>query len=193
MNKTNSPSPFDRCIVLIGVRGAGKSTVGRALAQRLGTRHEDTDQLIEQLAGESIAQIFIEEGESAFRRREREVIAQCAARLSAVLSVGGGAVLDERNVADLRRAGIVVWLTAPPAELRARLRADAATRHSRPPLTDSDTVEELESVFARRTPYYERAAHLVVATGGKSVDEVVEEILACLANPFPRSESEQQT
>lgn len=191
MTATHEPVSHATCVVLIGCRGAGKSTVGRALAQKLGARHEDTDDLIEQLAGKSIAQVFIEEGESAFRRREREVIAQCAARPPAVLSVGGGAVLDNRNVADLRRAGTVVWLTAPAAVLRERLQADAATPRSRPPLTEAGALEELEPILAQRAPFYEGAAHLIVATTGKSVDAVVEEILACLSGQLPGSGSER--
>lgn len=190
MNKAHPLLPSERCIVLIGCRGAGKSTVGRGLAQQLGARHQDTDELIEQLAGKSIAQIFIEEGEPAFRRREREIISQCAARPPAILSVGGGAVLNEHQVADLRRAGVVVWLTAPPAVLRDRLNGDSATRHARPPLTEAGTLEELELILAQRTPFYEKAAHLVIATGGRSVDEIVEEILFRLPVGSPRTETE---
>src|SRR5258708_15535159 len=93
-------------IVLTGFMCTGKSEVGRRLAARLGRVFVDTDQLVEREAGKSVAAIFADDGEPAFRARERDAVATAAARRDAVIAVGGGAVLDATNVARLRRAGV---------------------------------------------------------------------------------------
>src|SRR5437867_10183399 len=101
-------------IVLTGFMGTGKSEVGRRLARRLGRAFVDTDAMVEARAGKPVAAVFTDEGEPAFRRLERDAVADAAASGEAVVAVGGGAVLDPVNVATLRAAGVVICLTARP-------------------------------------------------------------------------------
>src|SRR5437762_10029536 len=114
-------------IVLTGFMGTGKSGVGRRLATRLGRAFVDTDQLVERRAGKSVAAIFADDGEPAFRALERDAVATAAARGDAVIAVGGGAVLDATNLTRLRAAGVVVCLTAA-AETILRRVGDASQR-----------------------------------------------------------------
>ena len=164
-------------VSLIGMRGSGKTSVGRILATRLGAAFIDTDELIVRSAGRSIAEIFAQDGEAEFRRLEREVIASLDVHPPTVISVGGGAVLHRENVEALRQQTTVVWLTAPPDVLCSRIRSDGGTAGSRPPLTALDGVEELQRVLAERESLYETAADHAVSTVERSPGEVAEEIL----------------
>ena len=170
-------------VALIGLRGCGKSTVARELARLLAVEHVDTDALIAQQAGASIAAIFAAEGEAGFRRREREVVAQVARRSPAVISVGGGAVLDDRNIETLQAVATLVWLTAPAEVLWQRISADEESREARPPLTERSGLAEVEHLLAERTPVYERAADLTIDTTGRTPREVAE----ALADTLSRS------
>lgn len=174
------PEHAARCIALIGLRGCGKSTVGRKLAELIGGDCLDTDEFIVQQAGKSISTIFGEEGEAGFRRREREAIAHVSANPPAVISVGGGAVLDEENVRVLEKAAVLVWLTAPADVLWRRVASDQATADSRPPLTDRGGREELEHLLAMRAPFYKQAADIVIDTQRSTPLEVAREIAARL-------------
>jgi len=167
-----SPRPS---IALIGYRGCGKTAVGRLLADLLGLPHVDTDAEIVARAGRSIADIFAVEGEARFRDYEAAVITSLAAHPS-VISVGGGAVLDPQNINRLRSLGTVIWLTAPPEELWARISADLTSSCSRPPLTTLEGVEEVRKVLAARSALYAAAADMVVDTAGKTADAVAREI-----------------
>lgn len=183
-----APQP-PRNIVLIGLRGSGKTAVGRQLAAILGWVRIDTDELIEERGGRSIAEIFATEGEAGFRRVEAEVVAEVARGAGQVMSVGGGAVLSEGNRAALRAAGICVWLTAPPEELHARLGHDPRTPATRPPLTERAALDELRHLLVQRRPLYAALADHVVDTTGRSVAQVVDEVLGLLA--WPRAGPEQ--
>lgn len=167
-----------RCIALIGLRGSGKTTVGRQLADLLDGKCVDTDDLVVEQAGQSIAAIFAQEGEAGFRRREREAIKGLLATPPAVISVGGGAVLDERNVEALRRVATLVWLTAPPDVLWQRILSDRAGSESRPPLTDRIGRDEIEHLLAQRSPLYEQAADVAVDTTRRTPREVAEAIIS---------------
>lgn len=169
-------------IALIGLRGCGKSSVGRELADVLGGDCTDTDGLVVQRAGKSIAAIFEEEGEVGFRRREREIIEQVAADPPAVISVGGGAVLDEDNVRALRQVATLVWLTAPANVLHQRIASDYATGDLRPPLTEWTGPEEIERLLADRSTLYERAADLVIDTMEDTPRNIAQNI-AGMVNP----------
>lgn len=193
MGRTDDPKPRRRCdrcgddgaaaarsVALIGLRGCGKTSVGAALAIRLGGDRVDTDELVVQRAGHSIADIFATEGEVGFRTYERDVIAELVQAPPCVISVGGGAILDERNVADLRGVARLVWLTAPPGVLWSRVAADPNSDDTRPPLTDKSDAAEIVYLLDRRKALYQRAADLTVDTDGRSVAEVVETIVAWL-------------
>lgn len=161
--------------VLIGPMGAGKSTVAAVLAARLGVEPADSDHLVERAAGKPVQQIFIDDGEPAFRALEREVVARLLGDASqAVVSLGGGAVLDPATQQDLRDCGaVVVFLDVPAAEASRRVGLGVG----RPLLLGNPRATWIRLLEERR-PTYEQVATVVVDTGGKSPEQVVEEILA---------------
>jgi shikimate kinase len=167
-------------IFLIGYRGTGKSAVARHLAERVGFDSVDADEEIERRAGKSIAAIFADDGEAAFRELESRLISELARLRRTVVSLGGGAVLREANRTAIRAAGPVVWLTAPVDVIVARLVADPATAGRRPNLTKTGGREEVEAVLAERTPIYRECATLTVDTVGKTCAQVADEIAANL-------------
>src|SRR5437660_1666179 len=122
-------------ILLIGFRCTGKTTVGRLLAQRLDRPFADVDDRIEAVAGKSIAEIFVAEGEAGFRAPEAAALAELCAQTEWVIATGGGAVLRDENRHVLTASGFVVWLTASPEAVWERLQADPATAARRPNLT----------------------------------------------------------
>ena len=168
-------------IALIGLRGAGKSSVGRELATLLGGAYVDTDELIVREAACSIAEIFSREGESGFRLRERRVIASVVINPPAVISVGGGAVLDADNVEALLGVATIVWLDAPTGVLWTRVSNDPTSPGTRPALTDLDGERELERLTASRRPLYARAADLVIDASLGSPVEIARRITDRLA------------
>jgi len=163
-----------RKLFLVGMMGAGKTTVGRQLAKRLGKTFHDADREIEGRTGVSVAVIFDIEGEAGFRKREAEVIEQMTALDDIVLATGGGAVLDARNREHLKDRGFVIYLHALPAVLWQRTRADK----SRPLLQGGDPRERLESLYAVRDPLYRDVADLVVETGRQGIGPLITQVLA---------------
>ena len=159
-------------IVLTGFMGTGKSEVGRRLAKRLGRPFVYTDHLIEARAGKTVAAIFAEDGEPAFRLLERDAVTAAVEQKDAVIAVGGGAVLDASNVARLRDAGVVVCLTAEPETILRRV-GDLVKR---PLLAGCDPRGVIERLLAARAPAYAAAADVIVDTSGRGVDDVVAEI-----------------
>lgn len=161
-------------LVLVGLMGVGKSTVGRALAERLGRRFVDTDAVVEARAGRSVREIFAEEGEAAFRDLESDVLREVlAGDEPLVVAAAGGVVLREQNRVELgRRAGRVVWLRADPALLVQRVRAGGHR-----PLLDDDPEGTLRRLEAEREALYREVADAVVSVEGRSVHEVVEAVL----------------
>jgi shikimate kinase len=160
-------------LVLVGMMGSGKSTVGMRCAERLVRPLVDTDEIVESLAGASVAEVFARDGEGAFRELERQAVADaCAAPVPSVIAAGGGAVLDAENRARMRAAGTVVWLQASPAKLAVRV-GDARSR----PLLRGDAVETLRRLDSLRRPAYEAAAHATVDTEGLSIAAVVDAVL----------------
>lgn len=176
-----------KSVALIGMRGAGKSSVGRALAERLRSGFVDTDEVIAAEAGCSIAEIFAREGESGFRRRERETIARACQSLPRVLAVGGGAVIDERNTKVLKLHYRIVWLTAPAHVLWSRIAADPATEFTRPALPSAcaDNIPDgelgLERILAERRRLYQNAADLVMDTSTDRPEQLAQQIVTRLA------------
>ena len=163
-----------RNIVLIGLMGAGKTTVGRLLADRLRRPFVDTDQDVEREAGATVAELFAAEGERGFRRREAGVIRHVAALRGQVIAVGGGAVLDPSNVTHLRATGDLVLLYADADVLAERV-ADGSAR---PLLVDGDRGETLAALQAARAGAYDAAAASAVDTEGCTADEVVDQVVA---------------
>lgn len=148
-------------IYLVGLMGAGKTTVGRQLARRLGRRFYDSDHEIVARTGVPIPTIFEIEGEAGFRRRESQTIAELSELRGIVMATGGGAVLAEENRHCLQSTGWVVYLCVPPLLLHQRTRND----RNRPLLQVEDPLARLESLHAVRDPLYRATAHLVVEGG----------------------------
>ena len=164
-------------ILLVGMMGAGKTTVGRALARRLGYRYRDSDHHVEQRTGMTVREIFETEGEPAFRAHEKAALHEALADGGpAVVSVAGGAVLDAENRRLLRRSGLVVWLRASPATLARRV---MGADHR--PLLGEDPLKALTELYPGRAPLYEEVADLVVDTDERTPEEAVDQILEHVA------------
>jgi len=165
--------------ILIGYRGTGKTTVAQKLADRLEMPAFDSDVEIERHAGKSIAEIFAQDGELAFRNMEESVITEILARsMPLVLATGGGAILRSSTRERLRRSGRVIWLTATPATILYRITNDAASQTMRPNLTSLPMQEEIVAVLEQRKPLYAETAHAILDTDTLTTDEIVEILLA---------------
>ena len=165
-----------RGLALVGYRGTGKTTVGRILADRLDWRFADADHELELRAGRPIAAIFAEDGETAFREWEEQVVADLCLLPDTVIATGGGAVLRETNRAALRSVGFVAWLTADPETLSRRLTRDQGRPNARPPLTAAGTLGEIADVLAARVPLYREVSDLEVDTVGRTGFEVAQAV-----------------
>jgi shikimate kinase len=162
--------------ILIGPPGAGKTTVGTELAARLGVSFTDTDTTIAAAAGKPVADIFIDDGESAFRALERDAVAVAIGQPGGVVGLGGGAVLDPGTQA--RLAGRpVVYLAASFSELAKRVGMD----RPRPLLIGTNPRAQLKSLLDQRLPIYERLAWLTVSTDGREPDDIAGDIADAIA------------
>ncbi len=164
---------MNRNIILVGLMGAGKTTVGRALAKKLQRRFIDSDHEIEARTGASIPLIFEIEGEEGFRQREAEVIRDLAAQSEIVLATGGGAILRPENRAALKAGGIVIYLRASISSILQRTSHDK----SRPLLQTADPRRRLEELTRVREPLYLEVADMVIETGRPNVQSLVQTIL----------------
>ncbi|QLI81966.1 shikimate kinase [Chitinibacter fontanus] len=158
---------------LVGLMGAGKTTVGRALAKAAGKTFYDSDHEIEAKTGARIPTIFELEGENGFRQREAEAITELTQLKNIVLATGGGAVLNPLNRAALRRHGYVIYLCATPEELYQRTCHDK----NRPLLQTADPKARLSELFAIRDPLYREVADLVMDTSQQSVNSLLQLLL----------------
>ncbi len=171
-------SPFDREVLcLIGYRGTGKTSVAQELANRIGWNWIDSDHVIEEDAGRTIAAIFAEDGEDGFRALEEAAVKAVLGVPGRVVSVGGGAVLREANRRCMAERAAVVWLKAEPETILARLNSDVATASQRPNLTADGGLQEIQFLLQQRGPLYCECADLEVDTEGKDVATVATEIL----------------
>jgi shikimate kinase len=164
-----------RSIALVGMMGAGKSSIGRRLALRLGIPFVDADAAIEEAAGMSIADIFSAHGEPYFRAGEVRVIARLLEQGPQVLATGGGAFMNETTRANIRSRAISVWLKAELAVLTRRLRR----RNERPLLKTADPAATLAALLAERDPIYGEA-DVAVLSRDISHDLIVDEIVAAI-------------
>jgi shikimate kinase len=164
-------------LYLIGYRGSGKSTVGKLLASQLTWPLVDTDCLVEEAAGKSIAAIFEQDGEPVFRDLEQQVVAQVAAGPQSIVSLGGGAILRLENQQTILKTGKCVWLTGSPDIHHARIQADAASQENRPSLTDRSGYDEVREVMRVREPVYRKLAQLELNTDHQSPDALTKAIL----------------
>ena len=163
-------------IFLVGMMGAGKTTLGKALAQRLGRDFIDCDRALVERTGVPVATIFEIEGEEGFRRRESALLQELSTRSRCIIATGGGAVLSAANRDLMRSSGTVVYLKAKLESLWERTRHDS----SRPLLATPDPRGRLAALLAEREPLYRETAHVIVETGQQSPATAVSRVLGAL-------------
>jgi shikimate kinase len=164
---------FDYNIVLIGFMGAGKTTISSYLSTVFAMDVVEMDEIISEREGMSISDIFEVYGEEYFRDAETNLLIEMQARKNAVISCGGGVPLRERNVAEMKKNGKVVLLTARPETILDRVKDD----HSRPLIENNKTVEYIGELMEKRREKYEAAADIVINTDGKSTLEICNELV----------------
>jgi shikimate kinase len=172
----NTPEHGHGNIILVGLMGSGKTSVGKVLARLLDKVFIDSDHEIERVTGVRIPVIFEIEGEAGFRARERKMIAEIVARENVLLATGGGAVLAKENRDLLRTHGTVIYLRAPVKSLLKRTQRD----RSRPLLQVPDPAAKLTELYEQRDPLYREVAHLIVDTSNQSVRTLAGQIEAKL-------------
>ena len=155
-------------IVLVGFMGTGKTSIGRRLSMQLRMRYVDTDDIIERDSGRRISDIFAEDGEPAFRELESEAVRKVSNLYSYVISTGGGVVLKESNMVELKRNGIVFCLNATAEEIYQRVRHQT----HRPLLQTPDALTKIRTMLEERHPYYATADYMVETTG-RSFGEIM--------------------
>jgi shikimate kinase len=166
---------LDRPVVLVGLMGVGKSTVGRRLARRLGLPFVDSDSAIEDASGLSAAEVFERFGESDYRDGERRLVARLVEGEIRVIATGTGAYIDPRTRKLLNERAITIWLDAPVDILAER----TARRDTRPLLRNTDPRRTLERLSAEERPQY-REAHIHIKSGNGAHRDVVEAIIEAL-------------
>ncbi|MGB2815977.1 MAG: shikimate kinase [Burkholderiaceae bacterium] len=162
-----------RSVFLIGMMGAGKTTVGRLLAQALGFDFVDADRELEARSGALIATIFSVEGEEGFRRREAALLDELTQRPGIVLATGGGAVLNEETRRRLHDRGLVLYLRANADEIHRRTRND----RSRPLLQTADPRARIDELLMQREPLYEQTAHITFQSASANPRRLVRRLL----------------
>lgn len=155
-------------VVLIGLMGSGKSTIGRLTAHSLGFEFVDTDHLITDAAQKTIPRIFETEGEAGFRARETEALRSLIGTENSIIATGGGIVTVAENLPLLRQLGFVVWLNADPATLHQR----TAHGHDRPLLRNADPAGTLRTLLEKRGPLYEEVCDMKITTDDFSTEEI---------------------
>ena len=169
-----------RTVALVGMMGAGKTSIGKRLATRLGVVFRDADQEIEAAAGLTVAEIFEKFGEPYFRDGERRVIARLLGDAPHVLATGGGAYMDETTRAAMKSGAFTIWLKAPVDILLGRVRKRQGADQNRPLLANDDMRGTLESLLATREPIY-ATADMVLDSADEPHAVLIDKVVAALA------------
>lgn len=165
-------------IVLIGMRGSGKSTVAKILAERLKRPYVEMDDEVVKRSCMTIVDIFAKHGPEYFRDRESEVVDELMTHTDAIISTGGGVVLRDRNVQMLKKNSVCIWLKAPAESLLQHTENDPKTAHHRPKLTDKEyPLEEVHELMRIREPLYEKAADEIIDTESLLLEDVAQKIV----------------
>lgn len=170
-----------RTVALVGMMGAGKTSIGKRLAARLDVPFADADHEIEEAAGMSVAEIFAKFGEPYFRDGERRVIARLLAEKPLVLATGGGAYMDDATRATMKETAFTIWLKAPVEILLGRVRKRQGADQTRPLLANNDMRGTLEKLLAVREPVY-ATADMVLESGDEPHAVLLDKIVAALAS-----------
>ncbi|MBL4768125.1 MAG: shikimate kinase [Rhodobacteraceae bacterium] len=170
--------PLKKTVVMVGMMGAGKTAVGRALATRLDAKFLDSDAEIEIAANMTVPEIFSRDGERFFRRREAQIIKRLLRTENCILSTGGGAFMSEHNRAMISKNGVSVWLNADLAVLWSRVRH----KTTRPLLRTGNPKAALGALYEERVPIYELADLNVMSDGKASIEQMVDRVLVALAD-----------
>jgi shikimate kinase len=165
-------------VYLIGMMGAGKTTIGKLLSEQLNYRFIDTDSLVESCAKQTVTQIFTDYGEPAFRQIEHQVLADVSTYTRLVIATGGGIVLDVMNWSHLRD-GIIIWLDVPVEQLYQRLRS---SHQVRPLLATPDLLATLSNVYEQRRKLYAQADICFIVDADESPQKVCDRLLTVLAS-----------
>lgn len=168
---------------LIGSRAVGKTFIGRLLAGRLGYDFVDTDELIQQQSGMTIAELVGQQGWPAFRTIERDVLDACSRLDRVVVATGGGAVMHSEVWPRIKERALVIWLTAPVETVLQRIGADPGSASLRPPLLGGNQRQEYETVLREREPLYRRLADRTIAAGSLDSDRIVADIIKIMQFP----------
>lgn len=164
-------------VILIGYRCCGKTAVGRELASRLGIPFRDTDRMILERSGRTIADLVAAGGWPLFRSEERAVLAVLEGSGPMVIATGGGIVESAENRDRLRSMGTVVWLQASPETIEVRMSRDAKSGDQRPALSKEGSLGEIRAILRRREPLYRETADYMIDTSGMEVETVADTIL----------------
>lgn len=165
-------------IVLIGFRATGKTSIGASLAQKLNWKFLDLDEEIQRRTKKSIREIVEEEGWETFRSLERKLLEEIKNLENIVIALGGGSVLHQKEMSDLKQKSLVIWLWASKEIILERIKVDSKTLSQRPSLTNLQTLEEeVENLLKEREKLYNNFSHVKIDTSKKSIFEIVEEIL----------------
>jgi len=168
-------------VYLIGGRAVGKSSVGVKLAESMGYQFFDTDTMIVDASGSSIATIVSRGGWQSFREYEKQVLQSLLSQEASVVATGGGAILHREQWSELKQHGKVFWLMADYALLCKRIKGDCSSAAQRPSITGKDVCQELDVVLEERNPLYRETADYIIDSGKMTIDEVVESIVQLYA------------
>ena len=165
-----------KIIYLTGYRATGKTSTGKALAEKLGILFIDADEELVRIEGRTVAEMVADKGWDYFRDRESEVLKQISSSESCVVATGGGVILRPENIDVMQKTGRVIWLKAGIETIAARMTGDVMTANQRPSLSGKGVIDEIRDVLEQRLPLYEKAAQLVIDTDGKNPEQVCDEI-----------------